>query len=508
MFFFKTKQVFHQVLYFQSLSLVLRNSKPNLFQLSFLRNFTIVKGAETKYKSEAVISESYKISEKKPITSFKKKTNTSFILPGKDIPFIILYFLEMGILIDVSFALFLSQVSKYRINSALENGTRPKSKVKNDEFVLRPQISATLNRIFQPDKNHSYYNAICGEHGSGKTTLITKEATNVGKGVIYVDIPSNLENLGKAFGKAVNLSFFEETSITVILISKILSKLGLANDKTVISSFQWESVMKRFRHACEVYKTKHGKPPVIIYDNINRLVEKNPELLDILQDEAKDNADERTYVAVFVSSENLVSRRMKSRSACSRLWTTIDIGDLTKEESLDYLINKHKIDIKEAEKLYDLIGGRILQLKSEADKLQQGKPFEAIKEKIFTKIKCDFKNAKLHPKQVYHEVGKNFINALLNSKEISYFTFVDFFNTSEVANEVLNKNIFAFHPEKNTITFQSRSSEADKLQQGKPFEAIKEKIFTKIKCDFKNAKLHPKQVYHENVIFKRMLIYF
>jgi hypothetical protein len=40
--------------------------------------------------------------------------------------------------------------------------------------------------------------------------LVRNEAKKVGKGVIYVDIPSNFENLGKAFGKAINLSFFED----------------------------------------------------------------------------------------------------------------------------------------------------------------------------------------------------------------------------------------------------------------------------------------------------------
>ena len=64
----------------------------------------------------------------------------------------------------------------------------------------------------------------------------------------------------------------------------------------------------------------------------------------------------------------------------------MEIGDLTKEESLDYLINKcgiktvrkGKIDITEAERLYELVGGRIVNLQSVASKFLKGQDFEGI----------------------------------------------------------------------------------------------------------------------------------
>jgi len=146
-----------------------------------------------------------------------------------------------------------------------------------------------------------------------------------------------------------------------------------------------------------VYKAKNGKPPVIVYDNISRLVHKNLEILDILQDDAKDNADDRKYIAVFVSSEGSVPRRMEckyctvfrctpriityrlrflARSAWSRAdQPVIEIGDLSEKESMEYLTDKRKIDSVVAKKLYDLVGGRIVELKATADKLA-GQSFE------------------------------------------------------------------------------------------------------------------------------------
>ena len=76
---------------------------------------------------------------------------------------------------------------------------------------------------------------------------------------------------------------------------------------------KWKRALEAFQRASAVYKKKHNKPPVIVYDNIAKLVNVNPKVLDTLQDDAKMNADEREYVAVFVSSEGSVPRRMECK---------------------------------------------------------------------------------------------------------------------------------------------------------------------------------------------------
>ena len=67
-----------------------------------------------------------------------------------------------------------------------------------------------------------------------------------------------------------------------------------------------------------------------------------------------------------------------ARSAWSRAdKPVIEIGDLNEKESMEYLINKRNINSVEAKKIYDLVGGRIIELKSTADKLLAGKSFES-----------------------------------------------------------------------------------------------------------------------------------
>jgi len=158
---------------------------------------------------------------------------------------------------------------------------------------------------------------------------------------------------------------------------------------------------------------------------------------------------------------------------------------------MDYLVNKRgikivkggdKIDTTEAEKLYELVGGRVVDLNKVAERFLIKQSFEGIidfdilhkykmnfiltffsaeiEQQKLIEIKKKFKSAKLYKNQSYYEAGKSAIKALLDSnQEIDYMTFRRFFNNPEEANEVLETNVFAYHPAKNTVTFQSRAVE-------------------------------------------------
>ena len=54
----------------------------------------------------------------------------------------------------------------------------------------------------------------------------------------------------------------------------------------------------------------------------------------------------------------------------------MEIGDLSEKESMEYLINKRKITPVEAKNIYDLVGGRIRELKATANKFLAGQSFE------------------------------------------------------------------------------------------------------------------------------------
>ncbi|CAG8567368.1 9424_t:CDS:2 [Ambispora leptoticha] len=438
----------HRVRCLQLPSLMLRNLRPDLFQSS--------------------LSRPYANSSPSPHTSPEESTSSSYLnkftkyiakrLPTAILTNIIVTGLVGLISVDLLYAWYRNGCNERLLNETVEKGTRPEIDVLNDELVSRPLVVDRLKKIFQPHRNQSFYHMVCGEHGTGKTTLTRIASREVGQGVIYVDTPADIEDFGKAFGRALNFAFEEHISWSGQLTRKVL---GDTNNK--FEDPKWKRAMEAFKRASAMYKKKHNKPSVIVYDNVSRLVHKNPEILDILQDDAKDNADDRKYIAVFVSSEESIPRRMESRSAWSRAKKpAIEIGDLNEEESMEYLTKKLKINEVEAKKLYELVGGRIVELKTATTDFLAGQSFKGsfdIKQQILTEVENKFRTAKLLENYKYHEVGKRIVSALLNSKELSRITFEKFFNKPEEANEVLETNVFAYHPENNTVTFQSRSVE-------------------------------------------------
>ncbi|CAG8596027.1 13272_t:CDS:2 [Acaulospora colombiana] len=96
----------------------------------------------------------------------------------------------------------------------------------------------------------------------------------------------------------------------------------------------------------------------------------------------------------------------------------IEIGDLNEEESIKYLTEIHKITEK-VEELYQLVGGRILELKDVANDFSSGQSIGDIREKILLEAYNKLNSAKILKNQKHHEAGKRVIDALLRSKEIN-----------------------------------------------------------------------------------------
>ncbi|UZO18306.1 uncharacterized protein OCT59_009622 [Rhizophagus irregularis] len=118
-------------------------------------------------------------------------------------------------------------------------------------------------------------------------------------GVIYVEIPSDtedkdVEHFGKAFRKSLNFRFEEHISFTAQLMKKILGDNGEADRRP-----KWRRALEAFKNSGTVYKTKHNKLPVIVYDNISRLINTNPKYLSAV----KEVSQEEWSLVVLVTCE-------------------------------------------------------------------------------------------------------------------------------------------------------------------------------------------------------------
>jgi Holliday junction resolvasome RuvABC ATP-dependent DNA helicase subunit len=73
-------------------------------------------------------------------------------------------------------------------------------------YVPRNDVEASLKKILTADEVSNYW-VISGEHGTGKTTTVQKVCHEIGKGIIYVDVPKDVDDFKDALAKAIGLTY-------------------------------------------------------------------------------------------------------------------------------------------------------------------------------------------------------------------------------------------------------------------------------------------------------------
>jgi hypothetical protein len=184
---------------------------------------------------------------------------------------------------------------------------------------------------------------------------------NLPKGIVYVNIPtidhmnidpSNVdEALKEALGWIPNPKTDKESGPTLL-----------------------SDTLKAFTHVATKYRDDHGVTPVLVIDNTNKLPRT---LLAQFQDYAKEAADKNQVRVVFVSSEGHIPRRMQERSSWSRLDQILEIGDISRDESLEYL-RLQNVNADIAASATALVGGRMILLKLVAYALEGGRSIQVM----------------------------------------------------------------------------------------------------------------------------------
>ncbi|UZO08707.1 uncharacterized protein OCT59_028960 [Rhizophagus irregularis] len=160
-------------------------------------------------------------------------TSTAEEIFVSTVVYILISILSVFIPGDILYAWGQNEYNVYLLNKTVKKGTRPKINVSDDEFVLRSLAVDRLKKILQPNRNHSCYHVVCGEHETGKTTLIRSASRE--------------------------------------LMKKILGDTNGKDERP-----KWKRALEAFKRTSAVYKEKHNKSPVIDYDKIAKLVNVNP----------------------------------------------------------------------------------------------------------------------------------------------------------------------------------------------------------------------------------------
>ena len=71
-----------------------------------------------------------------------------------------------------------------------------------ENYVTRGAVETKLMKILKPGKVDNFW-ILCGEHGIGKTSSVQKICKDIGKGIVYVNVPENINVFDLAFAEAI-----------------------------------------------------------------------------------------------------------------------------------------------------------------------------------------------------------------------------------------------------------------------------------------------------------------
>lgn len=207
------------------------------------------------------------------------------------------------------------------------------------------------------------YYLIIGEKGTGKTSMLL-EAMRLtqGSNCTVIDAHADPEIFRIRLGKALNFQFFED------YIGALFSLRG-PRDTTALLDI--ERAMNKLEEVSLSIKKKTHKPLVMIINNVHliRDDEEGQHLIELLQQKAEALSASGLVTMIFCSDDYWVYERLK------KLGTRLDvvtIRDLTRKESLSVLqrtrrqIFNEDLSLKEANQIYNLVGGRPQHLTSVA----------------------------------------------------------------------------------------------------------------------------------------------
>jgi hypothetical protein len=124
-----------------------------------------------------------------------------------------------------------------------------------------------------------------------------------------------------------------------------------------------------------------------------------------------------------------------------------------KEEALQYLKHR-KVDEQQAAQIHELVGGRMVHLKTIADGINGDVTLEDIRRDMYSDAENQLNSAKVLSGLCYHEEGAKIIRELLKKGSISedaYYSLVG----RVTGEKLLETNVFAFRYNSQEITFQS-----------------------------------------------------
>lgn len=82
-----------------------------------------------------------------------------------------------------------------------------------------------------------------------------------------------------------------------------------------------------------------------------------------------------------------------------------------------------------------------------------------VREILLGAINHNFHQARMMEGERNYVIGKVIVQELMKNGKIHYDEFIKRVNNEQIANELLQANVFSYNPEDKIVTFQSRTTE-------------------------------------------------
>jgi len=161
----------------------------------------------------------------------------------------------------------------------------------------------------------------------------------VGSGVLYVYVPDDYTLLSREIGSVIKYDFQPVT-----FWSQVRKKYFGSEDRPKPSELA--IVLDAISKASYRFRIQRSRPAVLVIDNLTVLAKKDPETFERLVRFAKYEADQRSLVVNFVSSEGHTPRRLLGLSESSRLNEVLEIRISLKRTQLNSYSREELMSLK------------------------------------------------------------------------------------------------------------------------------------------------------------------
>ena len=325
-------------------------------------------------------------------------------------------------------------------------------------YIERPEVHAHLLSLLHPPPEWDQrFALIVGAKGTGKSTELMHAVYALrkepgGAGVVYLLIDAYMHAFVRDLAAATR---FEPPVAWGDYFSRTWASKPSSSAEPAAT---WSAMTPWLLKAAKAYKTKHGRPAVLVLDAADFIAKEDPPLFMKLLEFAKAASDAGTLRVVFGSSEGHVLPLLEKVSARSRALEPYEIGDLSDADAVEFVVKRGVPPDQARELVSTVAGGRFSTLGSLAVSVKGGESVPAVRAKMWSRTESRLSYLGLLP-----AAGQPLFLALVQSSRLNHVSAVSLLEAGGLSHEaawamldkLLETDILAVHPD-GTVTAHDR----------------------------------------------------